>query len=278
MNWQIPAKTFLVGEYIALQGGPALIVTTEPCFTVVLQADNYPDTFPANSPAWNFWQQAECEKYSIVFNDPYAGLGGMGASSAQFLGAFYASRYLAGRKVLQAELLDEYLRFAWNGKGSPPSGYDVIAQHLGGCVHVEKNKHIYNSYPWQFTDLAFVLVHTQRKLATHEHLQRLNKLRSLEQLLAVAEYALQTFKSADSAGFIEAINAYSLELLNLNLVAEHTKQLLIELQKDTDVLAAKGCGALGADIILLLTPVMKAKRLVESLQRADYRVIVSWYG
>lgn len=278
MKWQIPAKTFLVGEYIALHGGPALIATTEPLFTVELQAGGSQADFPVNSPAWNLWQQVTSHKHKITFNDPYNGLGGMGASSAQFLGAFYASRHLAGREGSRSELLEEYLRAAWNGEGMPPSGYDAIAQHLGGCVHIEKNKNIYTSYPWQFTDIAFVLVHTERKLATHEHLQGIKQLINLEELSSIAENAIQAFKSIDSSGFVEAINAYYYELLNLGLVAEHTGQMLLELQKDTDILAAKGCGALGADIILLLTPVTNVKGLVAKLQRADYRVIASSEG
>ena len=32
MNIVIPAKTFLVGEYLALTGGPSIILTTTPCF------------------------------------------------------------------------------------------------------------------------------------------------------------------------------------------------------------------------------------------------------
>ena len=275
MKWQIPAKTFLVGEYIALDGGPALIATTAPYFTVDLRAGASQVDFPVNSPAWNLWQKVEESRHNIAFNDPYNGLGGMGASSAQFLGAFYASRQLLEREVSQAELLEEYLQVAWNGEGIPPSGYDVIAQHLGGCVHIEKNKNIYKSYTWQFADIAFVLVHTQRKLATHEHLRGLRKLGDLAGLSSIAEHALQAFKLSDSAGFIEAINTTYQELLSLNLVAEHTQQMLVELQKGVDILAAKGCGALGADIILLITPVLELNSLVAKLQSADYRVIAT---
>lgn len=275
MKWQVPAKTFLVGEYIALHGGPALIATTAPYFTVDLQAGAGQVDFPVNSPAWNLWQKVEESRHNITFNDPYNGLGGMGASSAQFLGAFYASRQLLEREVSQAELLEEYLQVAWNGQGIPPSGYDVIAQHLGGCVHIEKNKNIYKSYTWQFSDIGFVLVHTQRKLATHEHLRGLGELGDLVGLAAIAEHALQAFKCSDSAGFIEAINTTYQELLSLNLVAEHTQQMLFELQKDADILAAKGCGALGADIILLITPVLELNSLVAKLQSADYKVIAT---
>ena len=57
MNIVIPAKTFLVGEYLALTGGPSIILTTTPCFEL-RQCNNlglhgvHPE-----SPAGRLWAQ-----------------------------------------------------------------------------------------------------------------------------------------------------------------------------------------------------------------------------
>ena len=37
ITWKIPAKTFLVGEYAALTGACAIVLTTKPCFSFSLQ-------------------------------------------------------------------------------------------------------------------------------------------------------------------------------------------------------------------------------------------------
>ena len=36
MKWRIPAKTFLLGEYAAVAGESAIVLTTSPCFELSL--------------------------------------------------------------------------------------------------------------------------------------------------------------------------------------------------------------------------------------------------
>src|SRR5690606_39000184 len=98
-----PSKTFLLGDYLSLLGGPALLLNTEPRFQGLLESiqptvkssaiadkiqaiEPYPGIHP-QSPAGKFLQRhasdfADC---NLTFFDPHQGAGGFGASSAQFL-------------------------------------------------------------------------------------------------------------------------------------------------------------------------------------------------
>lgn len=275
MKWLIPAKTFLIGEYTALFGEPALIMTTEPCFLLEIGMAVANTSLPVNSPAWNFWHNIEQNNCNLFFGDPYSGLGGMGASSAQFLGAFYASKHLAQLDFSRTELLSTYLNWAWDGEGMPPSGYDLLAQHMGGCAYIHKNMDIYHSYAWPFTDISGILIHTQKKLATHEYLRTFESSISHSELTNIANNAIQAFTLCDSKQFIVSINAYAKELMALGLQAEHTRTILASLPAELQLLAAKGCGAMGADIILLIVPSLCFIDSLAILQKSGYHVVAS---
>src|SRR3990167_644630 len=169
MKWKIPAKTFLVGEYLALTKGPAILLTTKPYFEVKLLEEKCLRNINQNSPAGKYWQCNGSKEYGLEFYDPYHGVGGVGASSAQFLGALLASWHFKGENPSQTDILNTYQEFAYNGKGVMPSGYDVLTQNMRDCVYLNHGLEIYENYAWPFKSISFILVHTKNKLATHEH-------------------------------------------------------------------------------------------------------------
>nr|WP_256594408.1 hypothetical protein [Legionella pneumophila] len=57
MKWQIPAKTFLLGEYAAIAGEPAILLTTSPCFTLTLTENAKLEGIHPESPAGLWWQK-----------------------------------------------------------------------------------------------------------------------------------------------------------------------------------------------------------------------------
>src|ERR1700722_11537200 len=86
------SKTFFLGEYSALVGGPAIIVNTAPRFQLHILNNEHPQNIicrgiNAHSPAGKFlkehWQ--ELQYFGFEFRDPHLGHGGFGASSAQYL-------------------------------------------------------------------------------------------------------------------------------------------------------------------------------------------------
>lgn len=273
MTWLIPAKTFLIGEYAAVQGAPAILLTTSPCFTVALS--NEPGLYGIHpeSPAGRWWIAQKISHFGLQWHDPYDSRGGLGASSAQFIGAYLASSEIKKKTVHQDNMMDTYFQLSWQGKGIRPSGYDVLAQLSHGCVFIENNQT--KSHQWPFHDLAFVLLHTGKKLATHQHLQQLNLSGEVQSLITTIESAQLAFNKADSSRLIDAINTYHDQLMQMSLVAETTLNYIEMLQKHDDILAMKGCGAMGSDILLLLTPLSRLEALLIYLSTTELKVIAT---
>lgn len=254
----VPAKTFMLGEYVVLKGGPALILCTAPRFILhvtpnIHKKENFFEGIHPESPGGklihldsDFYSQ-----YHLHFIDPYHGIGGLGASSAQFA-MLYALKF--NRTEFEdkdfADVRQSYLNVAWH-EGVAPSGADVIAQLKGGLcfLHpVKKNSEILS---WPFSQIDFCLIHTGNKLATHEYLKNLTNV-DITGLEIIVENAVSSLKSRDIENFIACIKAYGELLDKQNHVTHNTQTLLKKIGLQPGVLAAKGCGALGADIVFVL--------------------------
>jgi mevalonate kinase len=275
MKWTIPAKTFLLGEYAALAGAPAIILTTKPCFEISLSEKEGLHGIHPESPAGRWWLKQGYVDAGLQWHDPYQGRGGMGASSAQFLGAYLATIHLQNKLFNAQAMLGAYLQCAWSGEGTPPSGYDVLAQSLQGCVYIHKETASCETYPWPFKDIAFLLLHTGQKLATHQHLQTITLPKHIHQLASIVENAKQAFMQADSELMVEAVNAYHQQLKQMNLVAEHSLHHIAMFKEQQDILAVKGCGALGADVVLLLVPTDKETTISRHLTDSGWNILAT---
>lgn len=251
-QWLIPAKTFLLGEYAALQNGRAILLTTSPCFEIKVSETLGFSGVHLESPAGKLWSHYGINEYGLTWHDPYAGCGGLGASSAQFLGAYFAITAQRGQKSNVQELLELFWRFAWNGTGIRPSGYDIIAQSLSNCVFINGTDAPSNNSPWPFEDLGFIIVHTGNKLPTHLHLQQTPPIKEIDTLNQLVIQAEDSFQSNNSLGLISAVNSYYQSLLQMQLVSVNTQRIITDLASENIILAAKGCGAMGEDTILVL--------------------------
>lgn len=263
MTTIIPAKTFLLGEYLALSGGPALVLTTSPCFALRVCAQPGLHGIHPESPAGRWWAQQPSLSTGLTWHDPYHGRGGMGASSAQFLGVYLAR--MGQTDLNEEDLLQAYLQVSYHGQGLKPSGYDVLAQANQGCVYLHQH-HCHATYTWPWDDLSFILVHTGHKLATHHHLESLTALHSFDVLSPLVEEAHQAIKTGKKEPLLHAINAYHHHLKQVNLVAAHTLEIIERLQQEPDLLAIKGCGAMGADVLALMVPAHRQKDWIKIIQ------------
>lgn len=160
----LPAKTFLLGEYLALIGRPAVVATHSPRFRLATCPGVLPEGYrrldlPPGSPAQKLVQfartQLEISKSDLdqvledlAFFDPLQGAGGVGASSALF-GMLYQSFAVLSEKVAAEDFSaagcagGTWLR-NWHSvwslfrelcqteEGVSPSGYDLAAQWRGG--------------------------------------------------------------------------------------------------------------------------------------------------
>lgn len=267
----VPGKTFLIGEYLALEGGPSLIVSTAPRFvlqaaTIAAKASSRSQRslpFAPASPAGRLISR-HAKSFSgtrFEFRDPHHGMGGLGASSAQF-----ALLYTWLNKINIIEpsefdwlaLLNEYRACAWSGEGTPPSGADVVAQLVGGISWFDGREHRARRLEWPFRDLSFTLVRTGVKLATHEHLKR-SKAAPHEALRDLVGRVTDAFQNANADDFVASIQSAARVLSDAGLTARSTLGLLKAMRDAGDwALAAKGCGAMGADVILVLHEAKRA--------------------
>lgn len=267
----VPSKTFLFGEYITLNGGAALILNTEPRFSLTARAHANDQLIfhgiATESPAGKFLNhfKVELQGYEFTFQDPYHGAGGFGASSAQFALALiardiivaYDPQYPWEGSFAPAEVINTYRQFAWDQQGLPPSGADVIAQLCGDVTYYHPQQHKLVAWDWPFADLEFHLIRTGNKIATHQHLKQLSST-DYPELEKIALAGVQAFETKQSQAFSNAIQQYGACMQAQNLVTETTLTLLKRITSQSQVIAAKGCGALGADVILALTPLQES--------------------
>lgn len=256
LQLSVPSKTFVLGEYVALNGGPAIVLCTAPRFELYAEKKSsnaqYQNIHPQSPAGKLIAKNSFYRNYNLNFIDPYHGLGGLGASSAQFAMVYALQKntqHLTDDEILAA--LDLYQEYAWDGEGVPPSGADVVAQLKGGLCFFHKERKILTNFSWPFEECCFYLIHTGHKIATHEYLKNIGE-EDYSELESVIFSGLESIQKKNSHDFVRAIQLYAAILGKKQLVAEHTKKLLEKISLQTGVLAAKGCGALGADIIFVL--------------------------
>ncbi len=272
MTWRIPAKTFFLGEYAALYQGSALILTTTPCFELSLTKHDAKPFHP-HSPAGLFWHDQTFKKPGLIFHDPYQGLGGMGASSAQFIGAYLAAQ-THNRELTNEALWVTYRQYAQAEQGLLPSGYDVLAQTQQQCVYIN-NAQCLDTLAWPFPNLSFVLVRSGIKLATHEHLIQQTRALDTSALSDIVQNAYQAFLHQDENTIINCVNDYQQALVSQHLTLEASLKKLNIWQKKIKALAAKGCGALGADVWLFIVPRKDINHVLHTLRVEQLQILAT---
>ncbi len=277
-----PSKTFLIGEYAVLLGGQALVLNTEPRFELVarkLQQSNPAEIpFHKNSPAAKWWQQRAplLNDWSVEFLDPHLGRGGFGASSAQFvlihaLTTFLQSSVSRAVSGYDLQALRSDFQVLTAGQGS---GADVLAQTVGQVAQIKMAEVSAEASPWPFQAMGFSIVRTAKKVATHEHLEELH-LPTLEPLLELAAAAIVQFQSGREVEFVKSVQDYNQTLVQLGLQLPETRDLIERISKESWCLAAKGCGALGADTLLLLHPKAAGQDVAEFTRSIGLEPVVA---
>ena len=276
-----PSKTFLLGEYLVLKDSQALVLLTKPRFTLTATSKSskqleevYLGVHPS-SPAGRLYSQSSAlKKWSLHFQDPHNGLGGFGASGAQFLLTYCLLQMIeTGEWTDNDSNLGEWPHFvtepgflqklwgAYQEFSDGGSGADILAQLAGQITHVKLNPAETAVLNWPFHHYDFALVRTGQKVATHTHLKNLTSknlssknLANLktDQMLAAFELGYQALQSENIENFTQSIFQYQDALIEQNLVAAHTLEFVSALRATDAVAAVKGCGALGADVLFVM--------------------------
>jgi mevalonate kinase len=140
------------------------------------------------------------------------------------------------------------------------SGADLTAHLQGGISYFERKTNTRSRLPFRFANIGFSLFSTGIKIKTHEHLEtfrsdpmQLEKALGYEKIVHQMRLSLER---NDGGLFVESINNSKDFLLANNWVADSTKDLLKKIESTDNnqkvILATKGCGALGADTILVV--------------------------
>lgn len=252
-------------------GGSAFLITTKPGFEMEFKAstDEQSCPFHPQSPAGLFYENNRefYSSWNVSFTDHYQGRGGFGASTAQFIGLSFFKRQT--EQVNAAISQSSFYKSIWqdyqdiNTQLNPntrtahlPSGYDLWAQLMGAVCAVKRitvNGNVqfnHRRMVWPFSDLEFYIVPTGFKVATHEHLGNLDP-ESLKGLSQLSDTMMVSLHAKDSDGFIDSLRLWNKRLTSLKLVHPHTQELLGKLNEYSEIVVAKGCGALGADILFV---------------------------
>lgn len=267
----VPSKTFLAGEYSVLAGGRGLLLATPPRFRLIAEKKDDgseatpPDFFHPESPAGVWYRQSRIiyRDYELKFEDPHQGLGGFGGSGAEFtllhaLGTWIQTG--GGRLSTSEELLNDFAVCDRSGA----SGADVATQSAGGVTVYDRARKRAVARDWPFPAVDGIIVRTGHKLNTHEHLRTLSE-NQITAIKTASEAVVDAFEEPDPSRFVETVRLLQDELIHQKLQADFTQKLIRRLSAGPGVLAAKGCGAMGADTLLLLIDAGRADEFLEFL-------------
>ncbi len=235
---RIPSKTYILGEYGVLVGGPALVLCHGPYFETTSGTSSFHPKSPAGLAAQKLGRSPP------GFVDPHGGRGGFGGSGAEFLSVLGKNSF-SEQESWQAWELYRSLQ-------AQGSGIDVLAQAYGTgkdpvLLHIDQKSKTIQAVK-SHLGLTLWLHATGQKIPTHAHLESLN-LESLTELALVAQEGILALEQNDKKRFLRSLNSFRETQEKLGLVAESTKDAAQNAQRN-GVEAVKGCGALGADVLL----------------------------
>lgn len=279
LAFEIPSKTFIVGEYLAINGTASLLLATEPCFfTKVIEDPRY--KFHPDGPAGKLIKELSIKNVGFSFFDPHEGRGGFGRSTAEYLSVYLYDLVVNHQvKNVTDSILNHLENFIVqyrksSGKEYKPSGADLVAQVCGGLCWYDGMNYSAETLTWPFPGYDIFIFHTGRKLATHEHLKELKNMN----LRPLIPYLIATKTSMDQANlrhFCDSINFYYDTMAMLGLADKRISESVAKLRADEKVLAAKGCGAMGVDTVIVVAEKSDGKYIKELCLNEDFQFISS---
>lgn len=247
LKFSVPGKTFLVGEYAVLAGGECLGLATNPSFSICTEPKGH--CFHPDSPAGLYLKNNQLENFEHEFINPY-GAGGFGASTAEFIFSYFSNSQ-ASKKL--EDIFSAYLNLYADRGEQKPSGADLITQLIGEVSHIDLSDVVprVERTQWNFPDIDFMIFSTGLKVKTHEHLAGLNR-KICDGLVPLSRQVVSSFRSNNSLAFKEALSEWSKKLEQLGLMDKKVSELKTYLQNQVSEILVKPCGALGADVIVIL--------------------------
>lgn len=256
MQLSAPSKTFLLGEYAVLANHPCLLLSTAPRFSLFVskqaRAQDPCEYVHLSTQGPVKALQLDISKtirgYRFVFVDPYQGSGGFGASCAQYGLLYQAYCRLTQQDTHALDCLAQYVKQGLSGSGAA-----LISQFNGLITVFDPAQQTYQALSWPFEHISAVLLKTQQNVPTHTHLNTLPN-KTYDELASITQAGIDALSQADDQALISAVRHFGHTLSAMELTCHHTQSLCQQLMDCPFVLACKGCGALGADVILAIVP------------------------
>ncbi len=275
--FEVPSKTFIVGEYLAINGTASMIAATEPAFFIKTIRDKT-FGFHESSPAGRLRNKKGHVDVGFSVLDPHEGRGGFGRSTAEYLAVLLFDSYFneGGGDITQqilntlADVVPSYQTLA--GADYKPSGADLVAQVCGGLCWYDGMNYIAEKLAWPFPGYDIFIFHTGKKLATHEHLKDL-KAKNLQGLIPILLAARTSFDQKNLKVFCQSLNYYYDLLDELGLSDQGVRESVLQVRSNPAVLAAKGCGAMGMDTVIVVGETSQAKTIKELCFAQDFQYI-----
>ena len=269
MKFFIPGKTFLVGEYSVLLGGAALGLATKPYFELTLNEGAKEAVHP-ESPAGRYLSFKNKElKFSLRDHYFESGItGGFGKSTAEYFAALLPE--LIDEKTSFFQFLKTY-KDLHSGNRIPPSGIDLAFQFWGNVTLADAKLNFYQSFDWPFEDLDFYIVSTGLKVPTHQHLAQLD-LDTLTELPFASEAVIKAFVENNRDEFLFRMANWVSILERHNLTHLNSLHLTKQLQKSEHIQLVKPCGALGADVLLVLFDSERADNVKKDIEKLNLNI------
>jgi hypothetical protein len=246
-----------LGEYSVLQQGPAIVLVHPPCFSFSSTSSGF-DTcpFPKGSPAERLWQSETARGISLgsfTFFDPHGGQGGFGGSTAEF--AFTAMTLEASTNK-NLDIWDWHQRYLdfFESESVKPSGVDLIAQLA--TRNSGEAKFVWVELAHKKTETCTLqppifIVRTGNKIKTHEHLASLSQQQIDPALADITRDTWLALQQKNWPKLGKNLSLYQGKLQTQGLLAIASQALLEKMKTLPGYLGAKGCGAMGADALLL---------------------------
>ncbi|MDR2646186.1 MAG: hypothetical protein LBC04_03375 [Holosporaceae bacterium] len=267
MKFSAGSKTFLAGEYSVVFGGSAIVLITPPLFELhVAHGETSLRGIDQASPAHMFYRAHDFRNISVEFFDPHKGAGGFGASSAQFALLYQLYLRLTSAQFDIDSFLKEYRGLSKTNSGAIPSGADGVAQYFNHNIFFDAKTNIVEKLNWTFPSLDFAILKTPYKVATHSHLRDI-KFFDIANLQKQVLNVRKSFQHNDEELLVQSVQNFFDILKERDLVIAPNIATIDKLLKIDGIKAAKGCGALGADAILIIFEKQKRNELRHILQR-----------
>ena len=277
--FEIPSKTFIIGEYLAIGGTASMLLSTEPSFVVKITNDTRYGFHP-DSPAGALRKRLGQNSVGYSFYDPHSGLGGFGRSTAEYLSVYLYDLYVnQGVRDFANTILENLEDFIQQykqccGGEYSPSGADLVAQVTGGLCWYDGMNFSAEKLAWPFPGYDIFVFHTGKKLATHEHLKDLRE-KNFRELIPLLVASRTSLSQENLKVFCQSLDLYYDALNDMGLSDSDVRERVMSLRKNPEILAAKGCGAMGVDTVLVVGESSSLSRIKQLCQGEDFQYITS---